>query len=82
MLLSRNLRLVAVAVVSEPMPREIHSAEEFTALLPRAVEVRVKRLTDVVKVKLRTPQVLYTFKCDPATADRLLSGLKVPIVNL
>jgi len=64
------------------MPHEIRSEEEFTALIPRAVEVRVKRLREMVKLKLRTPQRLYTFKCDPATADRLLSGLKVPIVDL
>jgi hypothetical protein len=64
------------------MPSEIRSEEEFTALLPRAIECRVKRLRNIVKLKLRTPHVLYTFKCDPATADRLLSGLKVPIVDL
>jgi hypothetical protein len=64
------------------MPREITSAEEFTKLVPRAIEVRVKRLRDMVKLKLRTPQLLYTFKCDPATADRLLNGLKIPIVDL
>ena len=64
------------------MPSEIRSEEEFTKLIPRAVEVRVKRLRDAVKLKLRTPQRLYTFKCDQGTADRLLSGLKVPIVDL
>lgn len=64
------------------MPREIRSEEEFTKLVPRAVEVRVKRLRDAVKLKLRTPQSLYTFKCDPATADRLLSGLKIPVVDV
>lgn len=64
------------------MPREIHSEEEFLALVPLVIDCRVKRLPDVVKLKLRTPRYLYTFKCDPTTAERLLSGLKVPIVDV
>ncbi|MFX1562806.1 MAG: hypothetical protein ACFFDP_05820 [Promethearchaeota archaeon] len=64
------------------MPREIHSEEEFIALIPGAIECRVKRLPDVVKLKLRTSRFLYTFKCDPGTAERLLGGLKIPIVDV
>jgi len=64
------------------MPREIETEEEFLELVKRASECRVKRLKDVVKLKLRTPRYLYTFKCDPATAEQLLGGLKIPIVEL
>ena len=64
------------------MPREITSEEEFLAVVPNAIECRVKRLPDVVKLKLRTPRFLYTFKCDPSTAERLLGGLKVPVVDV
>jgi len=64
------------------MPREIQSEEEFQTILPRAIECRVKRLPDIVKLKLRTQRHLYSYKCDPATADRLLGGLKIPIVDV
>ncbi len=64
------------------MPREIQSEEEFLALVDRASSCIVKRLRDVVKLKLRTPRYVYTFKCDSATAERLISGLKIPIVDV
>jgi hypothetical protein len=64
------------------MPREISSEDEFLALVPQVIECRVRRLPEVVKLKLRTPRYLYTFKCDPATAERLLSGLKVPVIDV
>ncbi len=64
------------------MPREIQSEEEFIKILERAIECRVKRLRDSVKLKLRTPRLLYTYKCDPGSAERLLSGLKIPIIDV
>ena len=64
------------------MPHEIKTEEEFIAISERASEVRVKRFRDVVKLKLRTPHRLYTLKTDPSTAERLLSGLKIPVVEV
>ncbi|MFX1474549.1 MAG: hypothetical protein ACFFCO_03595 [Promethearchaeota archaeon] len=64
------------------MPREIQSEEEFLVLVDRAVECRVKRLRDMVKLKLRTSRYLYTYKCDTATAERLIGRLKIPIVDV
>ena len=64
------------------MPREIQNEEEFLEIVERASECRVKRLRDSVKMKLRTPSYLYTFKTDPGTAERLLAGIKVPIIDV
>lgn len=64
------------------MPREIQTEEEFLAILERAVECRVKRLQETVKLKLRTSRYLYTYKCDTATAERLIGRLKIPIVDV
>ncbi|MDO8056954.1 MAG: hypothetical protein Q6361_08845 [Candidatus Hermodarchaeota archaeon] len=64
------------------MPREILSEEEFFQILDQAEECRVKRLPDEVKLKLRTPRYLYTFKTDPSTAERLLAGMKIPVIDV
>ncbi len=64
------------------MPREVQTEEEFLAIVDRAVECRVKRLQDTVKLKLRTQRCLYTYKCDTATAERLIGRLKIPIVDV
>lgn len=64
------------------MPREVQTEEEFLVILDRAIECRVKRLPDTVKLKLRTRRYLYTYKCDTATAERLIGRLKIPIVDV
>ena len=63
------------------MPREISSKEEFQKLLERAVEVRVKKEGDQAKVKLRTPELLYTFKTTSEDADSLTKGSKVDVLE-
>ena len=47
----------------------------------KAVECRVKRSQDVVKLKLRTPRELVTIKVDPAKAAELLKLVKCEIVE-
>jgi hypothetical protein len=64
------------------VPREIQSEEEFLEIVERASEIRVKRLRDSVKLKLRTPGYLYTYVCDPGTAERLLAGMKLPVIDV
>lgn len=64
------------------MPREVQTEEEFLGLVELASECRVKRLPDTVKLKLRTPGYLYTFKTDPGTAERIIAALKIPIVDV
>jgi len=64
------------------MPREIFDEEKFVELSEFAVHCRVKRLKDVVKLKLRTIKILYTLKTDPVTAERLLSNISCDIIEL
>ena len=47
----------------QKMPLEIRSKEEAGKLIEKATEVRVvKGKGDSVKLKMRTPKALYTFK--------------------
>jgi hypothetical protein len=64
------------------MPLEIRSKEEADKLIEKATEVRVvKGKGDVVKLKMRTPKALYTFKTNEATAAAMTKGLKTPIID-
>jgi hypothetical protein len=63
------------------MPVEITSPEEFVQVSERATVCRVKRLQDVVKLKLRTPSHLYTLKVDPQKAEELIKQIKCEIVE-
>ena len=64
------------------MPKEILDEEKFLELAEFAIHCRVKRVKDVVKLKLRTKKILYTYKTDPITADRLVRGLSCEIIEL
>jgi large subunit ribosomal protein L38e len=64
------------------MPKEIYSSDQFLELAEYAIHCRVKRIKDIVKLKLRTKKYLYTFKTDPNTAERLLTNLKCDIIEL
>ena len=61
------------------MPRELKSKEEFEKFLPAATELRVSKMGDSAKVKLRTKEALYTFKTTGEEADSLVKGAKVPV---
>lgn len=64
------------------LPSEIFDEEKFLELAEFAVHCRVKRVKDVVKLKLRTRKRLYTYKTDPETADRLVRNLTCDIIEL
>lgn len=64
------------------MPKEIFDEEKFLELAEFAIHCRVKRVKDVVKLKLRTKKLLYTYKTDPITADRLVRALSCDIIEL
>ena len=64
------------------MPKEIYDEEKFLELAEFAIHCRVKRVKDEVKLKLRTKKILYTFKTDPVTADRIVRGLSCDIIEL
>lgn len=61
------------------MPAEIFDVEEFIRLSEKAEYCRIKRLKDVVKLKLRTRKRLYTLKVDPAKVDEIVKNLKCEI---
>ncbi len=64
------------------MPAEITNADKFVDISEEALECRVKRSKDVVKLKLRTPSRLYTYKVKVDRADDVLKRLKCEIVEV
>jgi len=64
------------------MPKQIFSAEDFKIHLEKAVECRVFRMDDKVKLKLRTPKMLYVFITSKEEADKLLKGIKVEVKEI
>nr|MDO8114794.1 50S ribosomal protein L38e [Candidatus Sigynarchaeota archaeon] len=64
------------------MPRQVTDAEKFLKLAEKAKDIRVKRSPKSVKLKLRTTKMLYTFICEPETADALIKKLPVQPVEL
>jgi phenylalanyl-tRNA synthetase beta subunit len=63
------------------MPSQISDVEEFVRISERAEECRVKRLEDVVKLKLRTPSKLYTIRLNAEEAAEVLKRLKCEVVE-
>ena len=64
------------------MPREIFDENKFLELSEYAIHCRVKRLKEIVKLKLRTKKILYTYKTDPESAERLLRNISCDIIEL
>ncbi len=58
------------------LPKEVFDPEEFLALAEKASECRVKRLGDVMKLKLRTRRQLYTIKLETAEGEALLNKIE------
>jgi len=63
------------------MPSEIADSGEFVRMSERASECRVKRLKDVVKLKLRTASQLYTIRLDPDKAAEVLKQVKCEVIE-
>jgi len=61
------------------MPAEIFDQNRFVEISERAEYCAVKRLKDVVKLKLRTARRLYTFKVEPVKAEELIKKLQCEI---
>jgi len=64
------------------MPRELFDEEKFLELAENAIHCRVKTSKDVVKLKLRTKKILYTYKTDPMSAERLLKNIQCDVIEL
>jgi len=61
------------------MPAEIFDQDKFVEISERAEYCAVKRLKDVVKLKLRTARRLYTLKVEPVKAEELIKKLQCEI---
>ncbi|MEM1563576.1 MAG: 50S ribosomal protein L38e [Candidatus Bathyarchaeia archaeon] len=61
------------------MPTEIFDIDKFVEISERAEYCAVKRLKDVVKLKLRTSRMLYTLKVEPLKAEEVIKKLKCEI---
>lgn len=61
------------------MPSEIFDVEKFVEISGRAEYCAVKRLKEIVKLKLRTARMLYTLKVDPSKAEEVIKRLKCEI---
>ena len=61
------------------MPTEITDSEKFVEISERAEYCAVKRLPKTVKLKLRTPRLLYTLKVDPTRAEEIIKKLSCEI---
>lgn len=64
------------------MPYQVWSKEEAQSLVEKATEIRVvKHGGDKVKVKMRTPEALYTYVTTTDEAAAMTKGLKTPIID-
>jgi len=61
------------------MPSEVFDQDKFIEISGRAEYCDVKRLKDVVKLKLRMPRKLYTLKVEPTKAEEIIKKLQCEI---
>ena len=64
------------------MPTEIAYVETFVELSEGVESCIIKRLGDVVKLKLRTPRRLYTLKVEKERAEEVIKRLKCKTVEV
>jgi large subunit ribosomal protein L38e len=58
------------------VPREVFLVELWRRYADAAVEIRVKRYSDYVKLKARLRHQLYTIRVPPDVADQLIREYK------
>lgn len=58
------------------MPKEIRDVEQFERLMSGGLELRVVRSKENVKLKLRTPEYLYTLKTNADQAANMIKSAK------
>ena len=64
------------------MPSELFDVNRFIEISANAKYCLVKRNTETIKLKLRTPSMLYTLKVDPINSDEIIKKLKCEIREL
>ena len=63
------------------MPKQIYDVDKFLEMTEDAVECRVKRSSDHVKLKLRTVRYLYTLVVEPQKAEDILQQVKCQVIE-
>lgn len=63
------------------MPEEIKDLSKLDDIIARSTECRVKRIGDIVKMKFRTKNKLYTIKVSVNEAETIRARISVPIVD-
>ena len=63
------------------MPKQMTDVDKFLEMTEDAIECRVKRGSDNVKLKLRTSRYLYTIILEPQEAETVLQNVKCQIVE-
>ena len=63
------------------MPEEVKDINKLDDIIARATECRVKRIGDIVKMKFRTKNKLYTIKVSVNEAEAIRARISVPIVD-
>ncbi len=63
------------------MPKQIFDSEKFLEMSEDAIECRVKRGGDKVKLKLRTKRYLYTLIVEPQEAESIIQRIKCQVVE-
>lgn len=64
------------------MPTEVFDVEEFIELSKRAEYCRIKRLREMVKLKLRTKRMLYTLKVKNSKLDEVLKKIECKVIEV
>jgi len=61
------------------LPAEISEINKFVQLSEKAEYCLVKRLKNTAKLKLRTPEKLYTLVIEPTKTEEIIKKLKCEI---
>lgn len=61
------------------MPSEVTDVDKFVELSAHAKFCAVKRLKEVVKLKIRTSRKLFTLKVQPLKAEEIIKKLQCEI---
>ncbi|HEY4700053.1 MAG TPA: hypothetical protein VIH27_06785 [Nitrososphaerales archaeon] len=64
------------------MPKQLKTADEFRKIAENAKLCKVVKRGDVVKLKLKTSNTLYTYITDVKESDDLVKNLKIEKVNI
>ena len=78
---SRPAHHITTTVWCLTMPKQMHDVDKFLEMTEDAVECRVKRGKDQVKLKLRTKGYLYTLIVEPQKAEEILQQVKCQVVE-